>query len=79
MAALVAGGGGATPADRGFPGIVQPDRTLRIGPVTVPDGVADRAEVLALQVLNEQTGKTYWVAWSGHRWQPWREGFLPLP
>jgi GH25 family lysozyme M1 (1,4-beta-N-acetylmuramidase) len=64
--------------DPGFPGIVQPDRSLVINGQTVPDGWADRAERLLLQVLNTETNTQYWVEWVGHQWLPWHEGGLPL-
>ena len=65
-------------SDPGFPGIVQADRSLAINGVVVPNGYADRTERLLIQVLNQKTGKQYWVEWQRHQWLPWHEGGIPL-
>lgn len=75
-----AGAPPAPPADRGYPGIVQPDRTLALNGAAVPLGIADSAEVIAMQVRNDaEGGKRYWIVWRGGKWEEWHAGALPLP
>lgn len=58
--------------DRGFPGVVQDNRTLLVNSQVVPGGIADVAEKLELTVYNALEGRHYAIAWDSGKWGNWR-------